>query len=111
MKLLLFWAACLSTMILLNVFYQPDPGLPNGMIEPPNDIFKCPRTITASFGIEGRGEVMLNMVHPDGHEMKSKEALDLFHRTGAHLGVFATPEEADAYAQALQHQSVRGGQP
>lgn len=56
-----------------------------------------------SFGTP-RGEVLVPTVSDAGRIMSDREAQDQYERTGRHLGIFDTPENADAYAQALHRQ-------
>lgn len=49
-------------------------------------------------------EVLVPTVSPDGRILTNHEAMDLYRRTGKHLGIFDNPEDADAYAEAL-HQA------
>jgi hypothetical protein len=53
-----------------------------------------------SFGFDF-GEVLLPLVSEDGRVMSDEEAVDQFRRTGQHLGVFTTPQEATEYAERL----------
>lgn len=53
-----------------------------------------------------QGEVLIPTVSPDGHILSNQQAIDLYHRTGQHLGIFRTPEEATAYAQQLHQQQA-----
>lgn len=50
------------------------------------------------------GEVLIPTVHPSGRVMTNDEAIREYRRTGHHLGIFRTPEEATAFAQQL-HES------
>jgi hypothetical protein len=53
-----------------------------------------------SFGTD-QGEVLVPTVSDDGRIMSDDEAVENYRRTGRHLGVFASPDDATAYAQQL----------
>lgn len=55
-----------------------------------------------SFGEDGV-EVLIPTVSPDGKILSDQEAIDLYRQTGQHLGKFATPEDATAYAENLHN--------
>src|SRR5262249_49038625 len=57
---------------------------------------------SASFNIDGQ-EVLLPTVSDDGRIMTNDEAIAQYKKTGQHLGKFATPEEATAYAEQLHN--------
>lgn len=48
-----------------------------------------------------RGEVLIPRVSDDGHILSEKEAIQQFHKTGKHLGIFDTKENASSYAEKL----------
>jgi len=54
-----------------------------------------------SFGTD-QGEVLVPTIADDGREMSPEEAFDQYRKTGKHLGIFKTPEEATRYAE-LHH--------
>jgi soluble lytic murein transglycosylase-like protein len=59
-----------------------------------------------SFEEDGK-QVLIPTVAADGSRILSdKEAIDQYHQTGQHLGIFDTPEHATAYAQQLHQQQA-----
>ena len=61
--------------------------------------------LSRSFGTD-QGEVLLPLVRDDGVIMTDDEAFDQYRRTGKHLGIFKTPEEANAYAKKLHEEQA-----
>lgn len=59
-----------------------------------------------SFNLDGK-EVLLPTVSEDGRILTPDEAVAQYRRTGKHLGVFASPEEATSYAQRLHEQQEK----
>lgn len=85
-------------------------GQPDGLIEPGNiDLNNRPvvpngsdysTVLSMSFGEDGV-EILVPMVSGDGRLMTNDEAIEEYHRTRKHLGKFAGPAEATAYAEKL----------
>jgi|SRR5882724_1433341 len=59
-----------------------------------------------SFG-EGGHEILVPTVSPEGKILSNKEAVDLYHKTGAHLGKFSTPDAATKYAESLHNDQAK----
>lgn len=53
------------------------------------------------------GEVLIPRVRDDGRVMSEEEAISQYRRSGRHLGIFGTPDEATAYAESLHRQQER----
>jgi hypothetical protein len=54
-----------------------------------------------------QGEVLIPTISDDGRVMSDQEAIAAYRRSGRHLGIFRTPEEATAYAQQLHQDQAR----
>lgn len=100
----------------------PPPGSPSAPVQPPQvpgniDLFKQPTvknpdgTISTvdSFSVNLDGqETLLPTVTTDGRHLSQPEAIAEYKKTGKHLGIFATPEAATAYAQQLHNDYAAG---
>lgn len=56
-----------------------------------------------SINEDGR-EILIPTVSPDGRVLSNKDAIEQFHKTGRHLGMFKTAADATRFAEAL-HES------
>ncbi|ESZ56643.1 hypothetical protein [Mesorhizobium sp. L103C131B0] len=62
---------------------------------------------------EGGPEILIPTVSPDGKILSNGEAIDLYHKTGQHLGIFDNPDNATRYAESLHESQAKfygGGQ-
>lgn len=91
---------------------------PQGLLAPGNiDLTKRPQvknpdgsiSTVRSMSVDfGQGEVLIPTVAEDGSRiLNNEEAIDQYKQTGKFLGRFDTPDNADAYAEALHKQQSK----
>lgn len=73
-------------------------------VKNPDGSISTVRSMSANF--DGR-EVLIPTVSEDGRVMDDDEAIDTYRRTGRHLGMFRTPQEATTYAEKLHQDQER----
>ena len=104
------------------IFVVQDPdsqnGIPRGLLSQGNiDLASRPtvqnqdgsistvRSLSVGMEIGGKPvQVLVPTVSDDGRIMSDEEAIETFRRTGRHLGMFDTPENATIYALNLHNQ-------
>lgn len=82
----------------VNLYRQPKVANPDGTSSTVDSF---------SVNIDGR-EILLPTVTPDGRHLSQGDAIKEFERTGRHLGVFRSPDEATAYAVQLHNDYAAG---
>ncbi len=53
-----------------------------------------------------KGEVLIPRVSDDGRILSKDEAIKQFHKSGKHLGIYSSPEEATQVAEAIHQQQA-----
>lgn len=60
-----------------------------------------------SFSDDGKTEILIPMISPSGTTLTQKGAIELYRKTGQHLGKFNSPNAADAYAMHLHNDQAK----
>jgi hypothetical protein len=81
----------------INLFNRPVVKNPDGSIS---------TVRSTGVNLDGR-ETLLPTVSPEGKNLSLDEAIDLYRRTGQHLGKFDTVDQSNAYAQALHEAQAK----
>lgn len=102
---------------LLVVLGTPETGGPKGLLETGNidinnrPVMKNPdgsisteQSIT--IGIDGGKQVLIPTII-NGQKVSNEQAIEHFKKTGEHLGIFDSPENADAYGNALHERQAQ----
>lgn len=98
--------------LIMSSRYAPGlltPGTINPTVPRVADAQSGPTAMRAIVTQDKDGHsVVIPTVSAQGKALSDEEALALYRRTGDHLGVFATPQAATAYANTLQARQARG---
>jgi hypothetical protein len=104
-------------MSVLDWLQQQLGGGPPGRLEPGNiDLNKRPVvrnpdgsiSTVRSMGVNFDGrEMLIPTVSPEGQLLDNDAAIELYRRTGQHLGAFDTPANSNAYAERLHEDQAR----
>lgn len=81
----------------IDLYGQPEIKNPDGTV-----------STVRSMSFNENGKEILVPTAVGGKIVSSQEAIDAYHRTGKHLGVFDTPESATVYAQQLHNDYATG---
>lgn len=82
----------------INILARPQVKLPDGSVATVRSM---------SFSDDSGNEILVPTVSPDGKLLSEKQAIDLYYKTGQHLGKFKTPEAASSYAEKLHNQQAK----
>lgn len=111
--------SAMRSYIETNLKNNVVPGNFPGMEQPGNiDLSKRPQVknpetgqistvLSMGIGIDGGKEVVIPRVSDDGRILSEQEAIDLFRKTGKHLGVFADKAAATKYSLALHEDQAK----
>ena len=70
------------------------------VVHNPDGSISTVKSMSVNFG---GPEILIPMVSPDGRVLTEDQAVEMYRRTGQHLGMFANPESATAFAESLHN--------
>jgi len=91
---------------------QPTPLVPGNI-----NLYRRPKVLNPdgsistvrSMSFEDNGkEVLVPTVSDDGRILSDDEAIENYYKTGQHLGIFADPDSATAFAEQLHNDYASG---
>jgi hypothetical protein len=74
------------------------------VVKNPDGSISTVRSMSVNFG---GPEVLIPTVSDDGRILSDDDAIQLYRKSGKHLGMFQTPEHATSYAKTLHEQQAR----